>query len=321
MTAWVPPSDGAWKFALIGPQAKVGAGEQWYLRAPNSINGVTNLNPDQATIKALSPPAINGNPNSVGQFTGSKPGTGSTGSTGTTGGTTTNSGPAAPAWRLPVIVGGSILGFILVLALGSFIYSKRNRAKEAEEEAQAARQKRQQELQQQQSSRIAPSSSNEPLRSNNNHSSKPSSDEQVVEYSDLVNGRKSHVGGPEPSILTHTSASTYNVANYGPPNLAYQPGPPQPGQYPQQQAYQPYRPAGAPVPVPQAAYPPQQAYYPPQLPQPVYGAQPIPQQPQFYGQQVVPPAQQYGQAPMQFNGPPPPPQQRQYPPPPSQRRY
>ncbi|ORY47462.1 hypothetical protein BCR33DRAFT_97773 [Rhizoclosmatium globosum] len=63
MSSWNPPSDeGPWVFTLLGPQEKVGAGEKWYLRSHDSINGEEGLDPDFATVQSVNEAAINGKP-------------------------------------------------------------------------------------------------------------------------------------------------------------------------------------------------------------------------------------------------------------------
>ncbi|KAJ3022042.1 UNVERIFIED_CONTAM: hypothetical protein HDU68_009343 [Siphonaria sp. JEL0065] len=123
MTTWQPPSDGKWMFALIGPQGKVGAGEQWYLRLNHSINGIPNLNPTAAQIKAINSPAVSGNPNTAGTGINGGAGSGFVPGTGNGAGIV-NPGPAPPSWQKPVMVGGTIAGIIAVFAIGSLIYTK-----------------------------------------------------------------------------------------------------------------------------------------------------------------------------------------------------
>ncbi|KAI9340215.1 hypothetical protein BDR26DRAFT_861472 [Obelidium mucronatum] len=118
---WEAPVDGKWQFLLLGPQGKVGAGQLWYLRANNSINGIPNLNPDAATIKAVNTPAVSGNPSLAGS--GGSGGAGS-GIVADVYQRPTASGPPPPAWQRPLMIGGSIAGVIAVFAIGSLIYTK-----------------------------------------------------------------------------------------------------------------------------------------------------------------------------------------------------
>ncbi|KAJ3075536.1 hypothetical protein HDU98_007782 [Podochytrium sp. JEL0797] len=303
---WQSPSDGSFQFQLLGPQGKVGAGQQWYLRSPGSINGQAGLLPSVQTITTNNPGAINGNPNTVGQWTGSVGGIGGPSPPGAGGnlGIPTQGGSSAPAWQKPVMYGGGILGILLVLALGTFLYSKRTRAVEAERERIDA------------SNRVKPaplSPSAEPLN------------EPVVDYKDIVGGKSTsatELKPVNPSIYSSSASSVagsvqpslYNVNNmygppapYGPPQQVqqgYQYQPYQQGYATQQQGYassqpvtyqsqQVYRPVGVQSPnSQQQAY----AYPPPQQQQ--YG-----QQQQYYSQSVA--SQQLPRGPpSQFSGPP-----------------
>ncbi|KAI8609069.1 hypothetical protein BC830DRAFT_884728 [Chytriomyces sp. MP71] len=147
MATWQAPADGAWTFQLLGPQTKVAAGEAWYFRATGSINGDAGLNPDAATIKAMNAGASSGKPGTGGS-NGSvvvhtvAVGTGTATVTllvsATSLATTTTSastsrlespvpidiGGGGPAWRMPVIVGGLLAGFVLLFFVGSFFYTK-----------------------------------------------------------------------------------------------------------------------------------------------------------------------------------------------------
>ncbi|KAJ3075537.1 hypothetical protein HDU98_007783 [Podochytrium sp. JEL0797] len=136
-TAWKPPTDGGWSFQLLGPQTKVGAGAQWYLRAANSINGQQGLNPTAAQIKEMNQPAVQGNPKEagIGVTGGGTAGvSGNVGnhSVGVVPGVNTTglvhasaiSGDATPSWKVPTVIGAVIGVIIVVFAVGSFIYTK-----------------------------------------------------------------------------------------------------------------------------------------------------------------------------------------------------
>ncbi|KAJ3245856.1 hypothetical protein HDU78_008446 [Chytriomyces hyalinus] len=133
MDSWNAIDSDGWQFKLIGPQGKVGAGDQWYFRSTGSINGDAGLLPDPKKIAAANEGAVNGKPSTAGN---DKLEHGPAGTTATTDVTPlasptpsstvgqTSSNSSAPAWQKPVIIGGSILGVVFVFALISFLYTK-----------------------------------------------------------------------------------------------------------------------------------------------------------------------------------------------------
>ncbi|KAJ3233110.1 hypothetical protein HDU81_002518 [Chytriomyces hyalinus] len=134
MDSWNTADTDGWQFKLIGPQGKVGAGDQWYFRSAGSINGVAGLLPDPKKIAAANEGAVSGKPSTAGN---DKLEHDPVGTSTTTSGVTplaspspsstvgqTNSNSSAPAWQKPVIIGGSILGVVFVFALVSFLYTK-----------------------------------------------------------------------------------------------------------------------------------------------------------------------------------------------------
>ncbi|KAJ3196921.1 hypothetical protein HDU82_001612, partial [Entophlyctis luteolus] len=127
------------QFVLLGPQYKVSAGGEWYLRSANSIiGGDTALIPSVATISATDPSAISGDASTAGTYTGSA-GSGTAVSNSTNTVTSASGTSSQAAWLKPVEIGGGIVGAIALLAIGSFVYSKQTRAKEAAEERQRKR--------------------------------------------------------------------------------------------------------------------------------------------------------------------------------------
>ncbi|KAJ3094296.1 hypothetical protein HK100_006199 [Physocladia obscura] len=52
-------------FVLLGPQMHVEAGGEWYLRSAGSLTGQAGVLPSLATIAAINPAAVNGDPNTA----------------------------------------------------------------------------------------------------------------------------------------------------------------------------------------------------------------------------------------------------------------
>ncbi|KAI8620362.1 hypothetical protein BC830DRAFT_1164636 [Chytriomyces sp. MP71] len=130
---WQPPTDGTWTFQLLGPQQKVGAGEQWYLRTANSINGDPGLQPDKTKIVAANAGAVDGKPSVQVPLNGVLGGTTVKGDpNGTLSAATASDANPQPAWKQPVMIGGSILGVILFFALASLLYTKLKKPDEEE---------------------------------------------------------------------------------------------------------------------------------------------------------------------------------------------
>ncbi|KAJ3245857.1 hypothetical protein HDU78_008447 [Chytriomyces hyalinus] len=138
MTSWnIPDSDG-WQFELLGPQSKVGAGQQWYFRAEGSINGDTGLLPDKNKIAATNQGAVDGKP-----VVGAGSGVVGNNIPNTPGKVNLTTGGADwPSWVKPTIAGGAALLFLILCAFGTWCYSSRKRAQEDAEDIKLEQAKR-----------------------------------------------------------------------------------------------------------------------------------------------------------------------------------
>ncbi|KAJ3233109.1 hypothetical protein HDU81_002517 [Chytriomyces hyalinus] len=292
MTTWNIPDTDGWQFQLLGPQSKVGAGEQWYFRADGSINGDTGLLPDKNKISVTNQGAVDGKPvigvgsGVVGNNVPNTPGKVNLIQSG---------GADWPSWVKPTIAGGAALLFLILCAFGTWCYSSRKRAQEDAEDLKLEQAKRAER------ERLA----REPKKVFTD-------EEPVVDYADLTGPSKkqplyedddSHVphspndqpqmqpqqfgypvaypapsqaGGYAPSVYSNNSGFT-SVSTPAPLGGAYPPQQAQPqfypGQYNQQQNVGPY--AGSPPAMPFSPAPPPSArpgqFAPPQVQQPAVG--------------------------------------------------
>ncbi|KAJ3123522.1 hypothetical protein HK100_011578 [Physocladia obscura] len=139
-------------FVLLGPQAHVGAGGEWYLRSAGSLTGQAGVLPSLETIAAINPAAVNGDPNTaasgnltilVGNSTGRNVTVTSTtasalsststlsNSASSTSNPTASSDSTEASWVKPVKIAGGVVGTFALLMFFGWLWSLRMRRHES----------------------------------------------------------------------------------------------------------------------------------------------------------------------------------------------